>query len=102
MSDLIITSYLEDGKLKVKIVKDSEELWLNLINKFKQQCGPKTKQTTIENWRTDNNCDFGERVLEHTTYWILKEKEQLTDAQARQELKNYDLYQRLKLVEHLF
>jgi len=108
MSDLILTSYLENGKLKVKIVQDSEELWLNLINKFKQKYGPKTKQSTIEKWQQEEKRSFSERVLEHTTYWLLADKYHLDPKNSRKdhnkiwELTNeLDLYQRIKLVEHL-
>lgn len=102
MTDLILTSYLEDNQLKVKIVKDSKELWLNLIEKFKKQYGPNTKQTTIDKWEQEYKGGLGERVLEHTTYWLLRNNENLTDEQAKQRLEDFDLHQRIKLIEHLF
>ena len=101
MTDLILTTYLENNQLKVKIVKDSKELWLNLINKFKEQYGPNIKRTTIDQWQQKHKDEFGKRVLEHTTYWLLRDKEQLTNQQAEQRLKDFDLYQQIKLVEHL-
>lgn len=102
MADLILTSYLEDNQLKPKIVKDSKEFWLNLLDKFKKQYGPNLQSSTIDKWQQEHRDEFGERVLEHTTYWLIKERENLTDWQAKQRLKEFDLYQRVKLVEHLF
>ena len=102
MSDLILTSYLEDNRLKVSIVKDSDEFWYNLLDRLNLKWKRNTRKSTIEGWKEDNNINFGERVLEHVAYWVLVKKESLTDAQSKQKLKELDLYQRLKLVEHLF
>ncbi len=98
MSDLIFTSYLENNELKIKIVKDSEAFWLNLINNFKQKCGPNIRQPTINKWKQNTNVSFGEHVIGHAAYWIIYEQNQLTHAQTGKELAKYSLYKRLNLV----
>ncbi len=94
MNELILTSYLEDGELKSKIVKDSEELWNNVINKFKKEVGPSIYQSTIDRWKKENS--FGERVLEHTTYWLIVKEHKLDPINNNKDHKKV-----LKLTEKL-
>lgn len=102
MSDLILTSYLENNQLKTKIVKDSEDFWCALVDKLKQRWNRNTQKSTVNGWKEDNNIVFAERVLEHVAYWVLVKRDNLTGTQAKNQLKELDLYQRVKLVEHLF
>lgn len=102
MSDLILTGYVEDGKLKVKIVKDSEEFWRNLVVRLKERWNHATYRQTIERWQKDETRSFGDHALEHVTYWVLVKKEELEHSEAKQRVKELDLYQRLKIIEHLF